>query len=107
MVMEQFEKIDRFLTATARPAGRRKLAEMTEEELEEELRCLMQAMHHPAPEVPSLEIDLTEFNAHHDQIAQVLDPHGNHRRALEASDRPRSSRSRRLSIFSLVSRCVA
>lgn len=105
MTMEQFELLDGLFNGT-RPAGGRELEEMTEEELEAELKVMIQGMRPPRG-APLPKIDLTAFNQIHEQLAQVFDPTGEHARAMEASGRGgRSSHSRRLSYYSLIQQCV-
>ena len=97
MTMEQFEALDALFNGTRK----RELAEMTEKELEEELRGLMQAMR-PAKGPPMPKLDLTNFNQLHEQLAQLFDPTGERARAMEASGKRRSSRSRRLTYIGTI-----
>lgn len=109
MTMEQFEALDGFFNGTRPtrlPGGTRDLEAMSEEELEAELKGLIQAMRPPREKQPFPKVDLTAFNQIHEQLAQVFDPTGEHARAMEASGRRRSSRSRRLSYVGIINKCV-
>ncbi len=106
MTMDQFEVLDALSNRTRPAAGKRELAEMTEEELEEELRGLMQAMR-PGKRPATPTIDWSAFDAHHEKLARVFDPTGKHARAMEANgDSRRSSGSRRLNYLSIIYSCV-
>lgn len=105
MTMEQFEMLDGFFNST-RPAGQRELADMTEDELEAEIKGLMQAFRPPRG-APFPKVDLTAFNAIHEELAQIFDPTGEHARAMEADGgRGRSKHSRRLSYIAIINRYV-
>jgi hypothetical protein len=104
MTMEQFEMLDGFFNGS-RPKGQKELGEMTEEELEAELKSLIQAFRPPRG-APFPKLDLTAFNEIHDQLASIFDPTGEHARAMEASGGRRSRHSRRLSYFAIINRCV-
>ena len=100
MTLQQFEMIDGFFNGTWRE-GKRELADMSEEELEAELKALIQLMR-PARGAPFQKADFTVFNQIHGELAQIFDPTGEHARAMDASGQRRSSRSRRLSYLSLI-----
>lgn len=84
------------------------LADMTEEEIEAELKKLMQTLRAPVRGKSFPKADLTAFNQFHEQMAQIFDPTGEHARAMEASGRRgRSRSSRRLrSYLALIQMCV-
>ena len=90
---EHFEALDNYFEQTAL---HRPVDSMTDDELADELRRLIQVAR-PASTFEYPEIDFTQFHAYHDKLAQILDPAGLHRRAVT----PKRS-SRRLSYVGLI-----